>query len=239
MLTANDHAVQRVFFDPEFMWKTLGDIGIAFGRNIGIALAAEAIVLVLGLLLAIGRLLPGPAARPVRFLSIAYVDGFRAIPAIIIIYLIGFGLPLSEIPVLSEIGPFWSAVLALGLTHAAYAAEVYRSGIESIHHSQTSAARSLGLSYPKTLRFVIVPQAVRRVLPPMLNSFIGLQKDTALVMVIGVVEAFTQATTYASRYFNLSSVTVVAILFILITIPQTRLVDQLISRDRRRSSAKG
>lgn len=239
IMIANNHAVQTVFFNVEFMWTTLSDIAVAFVRNIGIALAAEVIVLVFGLMLAIARMMPGKAGRPIRVLATVYVDGFRAIPGIIVIYLIGFGLPLSQIPVISELGTFWSAVLALGITHAAYVAEVFRAGIQSVHHSQTSAARSLGLSYPKTLQYVIVPQAVRRVMPPLLNSFVGLQKDTALVTVIGLVEAFTQATTYASRYFNLSSVTLVAVLFIIITIPQTRFVDYLIDRDHRRFTAKG
>jgi polar amino acid transport system permease protein len=116
---------------------------------------------------------------------------------------------------------------------------VYRAGIDSIHWSQTSAARSLGLSHTKTLRFVVVPQAVKRVTPPLLNDFIGLQKDTALVTVIGTVDAFTQSKTYASNYFNLSSVTVVALLFILITIPQTRFVDRLLDKDRQRQRAQG
>jgi polar amino acid transport system permease protein len=154
-----------------------------------------------------------------------------------VIYLIGFGLPLAHVPVLSQLSPMWAAVLALTLTYGAYVAEVYRAGIDSVHWSQVSAARSLGLSYGKTMRFVVVPQAIRRVIPPLLNDFIGLQKDTALVTVIGTVDAFTQAKIYASNYFNLSSVTVVAVIFVLVTIPQTRLVDRLIERDRRRQRA--
>ncbi|MCX7602355.1 MAG: ABC transporter permease subunit, partial [Meiothermus sp.] len=122
----------------------------------------------------------------------------------------------------------------LTLTYGAYMAEVYRAGLESIHPSQWAAARSLGLSYSQTLRFVVVPQAVRRIIPPLLNNFIGMQKDTALVNVVGVIDAFNQARIIASNDFNLSAVTTVAILFILITIPQTRLVDRLVERDRAR-----
>ncbi|MGV8912554.1 MAG: amino acid ABC transporter permease [Rhodoglobus sp.] len=238
-LLANDHAVQTTFFDVEFMAKSFADVGIAFGENVKIALLAETFVLVWALVIALARLAPSKAGRPLRWLATAYVDTFRAIPSIIVIYLVGFGLPLAGVPVFSEMGPMWSAVLALTLTYSAYVAEVYRAGIEGIHWSQVSAARSLGLSYGKTMRYVVVPQAVRKVTPPLLNDFIGLQKDTALVTVIGTVDAFTQAKIYSSNYFNLSSVTVVAILFIIITIPQTRFVDRLLERDARRQLSKG
>lgn len=238
-LLANDRAVQRTFFDAGFMARSVKDVTVAFGRNIALALIAEAIVLVWGLIVAVARMAPGRAGRPIRWLATAYVDAFRAMPAIIVIYLLGFGLPLAGFPVLSDMSPFWAAVLALTLTYGAYVAEVYRAGIESVHWSQTSAARSLGLSHSRTLRHVVVPQAVKRVTPPLLNDFIGLQKDTALVTVIGTVDAFTQAKTYASNYFNLSSVTVVALLFILVTIPQTRFVDRLIARDQQRLRSQG
>ncbi|ANJ28567.1 amino acid ABC transporter permease [Agromyces aureus] len=238
-LLANDHAVQTTFFDVSFMALSFGDIVVAFWQNVQIAVIAEVIVLVWGLFIALARLLPGDAGRPIRWLATVYVDTFRAIPSIIVIYLVGFGLPLAGVPVLSDMSPMWAAVLALTLTYGAYVAEVYRSGIDGVHWSQVAAARSLGLSHAKTLRFVVVPQAVRRVTPPLLNDFIGLQKDTALITIIGTVDAFTQAKIYASNYFNLSSVTVVAILFIIITIPQTRFVDRLLERDARRQRAKG
>ncbi|TIC80061.1 amino acid ABC transporter permease [Nocardioides sp. GY 10127] len=233
-LLANDHAVQKTFLSPEMLSQSWWETTKAFRTNVFIAVVAEVIVLVWGLLLAVARSAPGRAGRPVAFLARIYIDAFRAVPGIIVIYLIGFGLPLAGVPVLSSMSPTWSAIFALTLTYGAYVAEVYRSGIESIHPSQNAAARSLGLSHGQTLRSVIVPQAVRRVVPPLLNDFIGLQKDTALVMVIGTVDAFTQAKIYASNYFNLSSVTVVALLFVLITIPQTRFVDRLIERDQRR-----
>ncbi|MGW8362681.1 amino acid ABC transporter permease [Streptomyces wedmorensis] len=229
-LLANDHAVQATFFSPEAIASSAADITRAFGTNVFIAVAAEALVLVWGLLLAVAKLAPGRAGRPLRILATAYIDVFRAVPSIVVIYLIGFGLPLAQIPGLSALTPTWAAVLALTLTYGAYVAEVYRSGIDSIHWSQTAASRSLGLSHARTLRHVVVPQAVRRVVPPLLNDFIGLQKDTALVTVIGTIDAFNQARIYASNDFNLSSVTVVAALFIVITIPQTRLADRLLAR---------
>jgi polar amino acid transport system permease protein len=162
---------------------------------------------------------------------------FRGIPAVINVYLIGFGLPLTGLPMVKDMSQESFAILALTLSNGAYVAEIYRAGIESIHWSQTAAARSLGLSYFQTLRYVVVPQGVRHIIPPLLNSFISLQKDTALVSVIGSIDAFNQAMIIASNRFNLSAVTTVAIIFVLITIPQARLVDRLVERHRRRMQA--
>ena len=142
-------------------------------------------MLIWGLVVAMARLAPGPAGKPIRMIATFYVDIFRSLPAIINIYLIGFGIPLTGLPILKDLSAESFAILALTLTNGAYVAEVYRAGIESIHWSQTAAARSLGLSYMQTLRYVIIPQGVRHIIPPLLNSFIGLQKDTALVNVIG------------------------------------------------------
>ena len=233
-LVASDHAVQSTFFAPKFIRISFSEVAKAFGKNVVIALSAQVIVLVWGLIVALAKLAPGPAGRPIARLATVYVDVFRAVPAIIVIYLVGFGLPLANVPVLSGLNATSSAIFALSLVYGAYVAEVYRAGIDSIHWSQTAAARSLGLSYAQTLRHVVVPQAVRRVIPPLLNDFISLQKDTSLVTVIGTVDAFNQAKTYASNYFNLSSVTVVALLFVVCTIPQTRFVERLLERDRRR-----
>ena len=236
---ANDHAVQRIFMDPQMIGRSWVEVGKAFGKNIFIAVVAEVIVLVWGLVLALARLAPGTAGRPISMLATFYIDAFRAVPAIIVIYLVGFGLPLAGVPLLSSLSPTWAAILALSLTYGAYVAEVYRAGITSVHWSQTAAARSLGLSHGSTMQHVVVPQAVRRVVPPLLNDFIGLQKDTALVTVIGTVDAFTQAKIFASNYFNLSAVTVVAALFVIVTIPQTRFVDRLLQRDEQRLGRKG
>ena len=231
---ANDMAVSRIFFLLPQIWSSLYLIFKAFWINVYIFMVAEVLVLIWALVVAVARLAPGPAGRPIRMIATAYVDIFRSLPAIINIYLIGYGIPLTGLPILRDLSAESFAILALTLTNGAYVAEVYRAGIESIHWSQTAAARSLGLSYMQTLRYVIIPQGVRHIIPPLLNSFIGLQKDTALVNVIGSIDAFNQSIIIASNNFNLSPVTTVAIFFIVITIPQARLVDRLIERDRRR-----
>jgi polar amino acid transport system permease protein len=231
---ANNVAVGRTFFQLELIRNSFGLILQAFGVNVLIFLFAGVLSLVWGLVVAIAKLLPGKPAQPIRFIATFYTDAFLSLPSIIVIYLIGFGLPLTGIGFFRSLPLEALAVLALTLTYGAYMAEVYRAGLESIHPSQWAAARSLGLSYGQTLRFVVVPQAVRRIIPPLLNNFIGMQKDTALVNVVGVIDAFNQARIIASNDFNLSAVTTVAILFILITIPQTRLVDRLVERDRAR-----
>lgn len=236
---ANDLAVSRTFFLLPQIASSFWLILKAFWINIYIFMTAEVLVLVWALVVAIARLAPGPAGRPLRMLATFYVDVFRSLPAIINVYLIGFGIPLTGLPILKDMSQQSFAILALTLTSGAYVAEVYRAGIESIHWSQTAAARSLGLSYMQTLRYVVIPQGVRHIIPPLLNSFIGLQKDTALVNVIGTIDAFNQSIIIASNNFNLSPVTTVAIFFIVITIPQARLVDRLIERDRRRMRVGG
>jgi polar amino acid transport system permease protein len=236
---ANNLAVSRTFFLLPLIFSSFMLVLRAFWTNVYIFCIAEVLVLIWGLVIALARLAPGNAGKPIRWVATAYADIFRGLPAIINIYLIGFGIPLTGLPILKDFSQETFAILALTLTYGAYVAEVYRAGIESIHWSQTAAARSLGLSYSQTLRFVIVPQAVRRIIPPLLNDFIGLQKDTALVNVIGTIDAFNQAKIVASNHFNLSSVTTVAFLFVIITIPQARFVDKLVERDQRRMRAGG
>lgn len=236
-LLANDLAVSKTFLSPALVLQSFPPVLKAFWVNIYIFLIAEVCVLVWGLAVAIARLVPGKTGAPLRTLAILYTDTFRGMPAIITIYLVGFGLPLSGLPILSGLSVETYAIIALTLTYGAYVAEVYRSGIEGIHWSQVAAARSLGLSYVQTMRHVIIPQAVRRIVPPLLNDFIGLQKDTALVNIIGSVDAFNQAKILSSNYFNLSPVSVVAFIFILITIPQARFVDRILERDQRRTRA--
>jgi polar amino acid transport system permease protein len=238
-IVLNDVAVGRTFFFLPLIRDSFGLVLTAFWTNVYIFCVAEVLVLVWALVVAIARLIPGAPGQPIRLIATVYTDIFRGLPAIITIYLVGFGLPLTGLPVVSDFPMEWYAILALTLTYGAYVAEVYRSGIESIHWSQTAAARSLGLSFAQTLRFVVVPQAVRRIIPPLLNDFISLQKDTALVNVIGAIDAFNQAKIVASNHFNLSSVTTVAFLFVVITIPQARFVDRLIERDQRRMRAGG
>jgi len=236
-LIANDLAVSRTFFYLPLMIDSLVLILKAFWINIYIFMIAEVLVLIWGLAVAIARLAPGPGGRPIRMIATFYVDLFRGLPAIVNVYLIGFGIPLTGLPILKDLSQESFAILALTLTSGAYVAEVYRAGIESIHWSQTAAARSLGLNHLQTLRYVIVPQGVRQIIPPLLNSFISLQKDTALVNVIGTIDAFNQSIIIASNHFNLSAVTTVAIIFFLITIPQARFVDRMIERDRQRMRA--
>ncbi|GAB2178489.1 amino acid ABC transporter permease [Dongia sp. agr-C8] len=253
----NNAEVGKTFFFLPLMLDKWPLVLKAFWNNVFIFIVAEILVLIWGLIVAILRLLPGPAGLPIRALAIIYCDVFRGLPAIVTLYLVGFGLPLSGLPQMiippiaglfvdpataaeyAKIPLTWYCILALTLTYGAYVGEVYRSGIESIHWSQVAAARSLGLSYLQTMRYVIVPQAVRRIGAPLLNDFIGLQKDTALVQVIGVVDAFNQSRIIASNAFNLSAVTIVAILFVLVTIPQARFVDKLIERDNARIRAGG
>jgi polar amino acid transport system permease protein len=231
----NDVAVGKTFFRLDIIFGSFGLVAQAFLTNVFIFCIAEVFILIWGLVVAVARLIPGKAGQPIRFLATAYTDIFRGLPSIITIYLVGFGLPLTGLPLVKDLSPNWAAILALTLTYGAYVAEVYRAGIESIHPSQFSAARSLGLSFGQTMRFVIVPQAVRRIIPPLLNDFIGLQKDTALVNVIGTIDAFNQAKIIASNRFNLSSVATVAFLFVIITIPQARWVDRLLEREQRRT----
>ena len=230
MLLFNDGKIQKTFLRWDLMKASALDVALAFGVNIKLALISQVLVMIVGLLLAVARLTPGTAGAPVRLLAIAYIDFFRAIPAIIVLYLVGFGLPLTGLPLVSRVSSQWFAIIALTLTYSAYVAEIYRSGIDSIHPSQWSASRSLGFSFAQTVRFFILPQAVRIVIPPLLGAFIALQKDTSLVNVIGTMDAFNQAKFYASANFNLSSVLVVAFLFFIITIPQTRFVDWMLAR---------
>ena len=229
-------AVKRAFFNREIFRESLEVIPEAFLLNVRIFLIAEALILVVALGIAILRGLPGPVFFPLRALAVVYADLFRGIPTILVIYILGFGAPALEISGIPRDPLFWG-VVALVLVYSAYVSEVYRAGIESVHPSQEAAARSLGLSRAKALRFVILPQAVRRVMPPLLNDFIGLQKDTALVALLGPVEAFRQSQIEVAATFNYTPYLVTALLFVLLTIPLARFTDWLVARDRRRQLA--
>jgi polar amino acid transport system permease protein len=231
-------AVKQAFFNRQIFVDDFGEIAHAFLLNIRIFLIAEVFILVFALLIAILRGLPGPVFFPIRALAVIYTDLFRGVPTILVIYILGFGAPalqLSGVPV----SPLFWGIVALVLVYSAYVAEVYRAGIESVHGSQEAAARSLGLSRVKTLRFVIIPQAVRRVIPPLLNDFIGLTKDTALVALIGPIEAFRQSQIDVAASFNYTPYMCTALLFILLTIPLARLTDWLIARERKQRLAGG
>ena len=223
--------VQRSFFDGPIFAYSLPKVVEAFGTNIGLFVLAEILILVLGLMLAVLRGLPGPVFFPLRLIATVYADFFRAVPGLLIISLLGFGIPALDLPGVPNDQFFWG-VIALTLVYSAYVSEVYRAGIESIHWSQEAAARSLGLSRLQSLRFVIIPQAVRRVIPPLLNDFIGLQKDTVLVSTLGVVEIFRESSIIKAARFNFTPYIAVALVFVVITIPLARVTDWLVARDR-------
>ena len=231
-------AVKEQFFDREIFDESLRAIAPKLLVNVRIFLIAEVFILVLGLLIAVLRSLPGPVLFPVRMLATAYTDFFRGVPTILVIYLLGFGVPALAISGVPNSVFVWG-IVALVLVYSAYVSEVYRAGIESVHPSQDAAARSLGLTHAQSLRFVVVPQAVRRVVPPLLNDFIGLQKDTALVALIGPVEAFRQSQIQVARNFDYTPYFATALLFVVLTIPLARLTDWLALRDRRRVRAGG
>jgi polar amino acid transport system permease protein len=230
--------VRRAFFNGDVFGASWPEIARAFLVNVRIFLIAEAVILVTALLVALLRSLAGPVFFPLRVLAIAYTDLFRGVPTILVIYILGFGAPALGLSGIPREPMFWG-IVALVLVYTAYVAEVYRAGIESVHPSQEAAARSLGLTRGQSLRFVIVPQAVRRVIPPLLNDFIGLQKDSALVALIGPVEAFRQSQIEVAGSFNYTPYLATALLFVLLTVPLARLTDWLVARDRRRQLAGG
>ena len=230
--------VRRTFFDWGDISGSFPDIARAFVLNVKIFLVCEVFILVLALVIAVLRSLQGPVFFPLRALAIIYSDLARGIPTILVIALLGFGAPALQLTGVPRSRVFWAGV-GLVLVYSGYVAEVYRAGIESVHPSQEAAARSLGLSRFQALRRVILPQAIRRVIPPLLNDFIGLQKDTTLVGVLGVVEAFRQTQIDQAATFNGTYYLVAATLFVAITIPLARFTDVLVARDRRKRQAGG
>ena len=226
--------VQETFFSWEKAKESFPAVAAGLWLNIRVMLVCAVVVVILGLALAILRTLRGPVSFPLRVFAAAYTDLFRGLPLILVLLLLGFG-----VPALSLGGASFQPVVVYGgaalvLTYSAYVAEVFRAGIESVHPSQRAAARSLGLSNSQALRYVVLPQAVRRVLPPLLNDFVSLQKDTALVAAVGLVDALNEARIYASFNFNYTSYFVAAGFFLVLTIPLARLNDVLAARARRR-----
>jgi polar amino acid transport system permease protein len=230
--------VKTTFFNWDVFRASFPEILDAFLLNVKIFCVAEVFILAFALLLAVIRSLPGPVFFPLRALAIVYADFFRGVPTILVIAVLGFGAPALQLEGVPTSSIFWGTV-ALVLVYTAYVSEVYRAGIESVHPSQEAAARSLGLTHTQSLRHVVLPQAVRRVIPPLLNDFIGLQKDTALVGTLGVVEAFKQSQIDTAATFNYTPYLAAAVLFVAITIPLARFTDWLILRDRRRRQAAG
>ena len=224
------------FFSPLDFLRAVPQVWSGFKLNIQLMLVAEALVLPLALLVAIVRGLPGRAAAPLRAARDRYTDFFRGTPLILVLLIVGgfatlnyFGLSANTL--------FKNGVIALVLVYTAYVTEVYRAGIESVHPSQRMAARSLGLSYMQTMRYVVLPQAIRRVIPPLLNDFVGLQKDTALVTVIGLTEAAAGRLLF-SDYANYAAFAVAAVFFIFLTIPLARFTDHIIKQRERRERAQ-
>ncbi|GLW12461.1 ABC transporter permease [Microtetraspora sp. NBRC 13810] len=228
--------VRETFFSWEAFTEALPDVVAGFWTNIQIFLIAEPLILLIGLLIALVREVKAPVFFPLRALAVVYVDVFRGVPTLLIILLVGFGLPALQLQGVPK-DEIALGVIALTLSYSAYVAEVFRAGIGTVHPSQRSAARSLGLSHGQTMRHVVLPQAVRRVVPPLLNDFVSLQKDTALVSTIGVIESLRQAQIYASSKFNYTPYLVAALLFILLTIPMARFTDYLAARSERRRGA--
>ncbi|MBN7784871.1 amino acid ABC transporter permease [Ponticoccus gilvus] len=228
-------AVKRVFFNAEVFAKTFPGLLNAFLLDIAIFLWCAPLIAALGLAVAIARDLRNPALTPLRLAAVAFTDIFRGLPVILVIYLIGFGIPGLGLPRPWNSPYLWGS-LALILVYSAYVAEVLRSGIESIHASQRSAALSLGLSPSDSMRFVILPQAIRRVVPANMNLFIALQKDVALLSFIGPVEIFRQAGVYKSLMANFTPYVGAALIFLALTIPATRYADHLMARQNRRTS---
>jgi polar amino acid transport system permease protein len=232
--------MQRIldlFLSPHAFRDVFPDIWLGFQTNIHMMVIAEILVLAFALGIAVVRNLPGRAAIPLRALAIFYVDFFRGTPLIIVALLIGVGVPSADAGWISSQSAPTYGIAAITVIYSAYVAEVYRAGIESIHSSQRMAARSLGLSYGQTMRYVVLPQAIRRVIPPLLNDFIGLQKDTAIVYIIGIGEAVLAAQNYSTAYTNFTGYTVAAVLFVILTIPLARFTDSLIRQRELRERA--
>ena len=231
-------SVKSTFFDIDYGREVLPKVIKGLWINIQLTFMGGAAIGVIALGLALMRTTKSPALTPFRFLATAYVEIFRGAPLILIILLVGFGVPALGLKGISGNVIFLGTV-AVVLTYSAYVAEVIRSGILSIHPSQRAAARSLGLTSGQTMRFVVLPQAIRRVVPPLLNDFVSLLKDTGLVSILGVTDAVRAAQINASRTFNYTPYVVAAILFLLITIPMTRYTDRAIRQRTQAQNSEG
>ncbi len=226
-------AVQRQFFSFEDIQASFPAVLRGFWLNLQVWIVAEIFILVIALVLAVMRSLSGPIAAPFRIFATAYIDLLRGVPALLLILLFGFGVPALQLPGLPSGALFWGSV-AMIAGYSAYTAEVYRSGMEAVHDGQRAAARALGLSQWQTLRYAIIPQAVRNVLPALLNGAVSLQKDVALLSVIGVRDAVREAQIYTARTFNYSSLIAAAILFLIASVPLARFTDWYARRDQER-----
>jgi polar amino acid transport system permease protein len=244
--------VIRQYFDLSVMFdgRNFDKVIDGFGYTLLLSAVSGALALAWGLVLALLRQLPGRALAPVRWLTITYIDALRGIPLLLVVLIIfgSLGALYTEGVIPEWLGiprwlglpdPFWYGVMAITLTYGAYMAEVYRAGIEAVPRGQMEAARSLGMSHGHAMRYVIVPQAVRKVIPPLLNDFIALMKDTSLVSVIGLIEVVQAGRDIQAETLNSSALMLGAILFLIVTIPLARLVDLLIAREQRRVERGG
>jgi polar amino acid transport system permease protein len=230
--------VKETFFDVSYGLEVLPQIWEGFLLNLRLAAIAAVSIAVLALIIALVRTSTAPALAPFRILATIYVDVFRGVPLLLVILLIGFGVPalqLTDSPISVEV----LGTTAVVLTYSAYVAEVIRSGVLSVHPSQRAAARALGLTQVQTLRFVVLPQAIRRVVPPLLNDLVALLKDIGLISILGAPDAIREAQIATSLTFNYTPYVVASILFLLVTIPLTRLTDRLLERSIARQNAQG
>jgi len=225
--------IQRQFFNLDAIIEAFPAVARGFLVSMQIWVISLVTIGIWALVLAIFRAITGPWFLPLRIFATIYVDLFRGLPALLLVLLFGFGIPALNLPGLPTSGMFWGGV-ALVLSYSAYATEVYRSGIEAVHDGQRAAAKALGLTQWQALRYAILPQALRNVVPAMLNLVVALQKDVALLSVLGVRDAVREAQIYTARTFNYSSLVAAAILFLLATIPLARLTDHLARKDRER-----
>jgi polar amino acid transport system permease protein len=224
--------VRKEFFSSSQFSASFGSVLSGFWLDVRMFLVVEVAVLILGLLIALVRTVNAPILFPLRLLAIVYVDVMRGIPTILLVYITGFAVPglgLKGVPT----SPVVLGGIALAMCYSAYVSEVLRAGLESIHPSQAGAALALGLTRTQALRYVVIPQAVRRVIPPLINDFLALQKDVALVSIIGPQEAFRVAQIFAASQFNYTPLLAATALYLCVTIPMTRIVDRLQARSRR------
>lgn len=228
---ANNYAVAESYFDLQILKAGLPQISSAFLKNLGVSIVAQCAVMIWGLILAVARSLPGRAAAPIRFMAIIYIDLFRGLPALLTILIIGFGLPQTGLPFVSTLSLFASGTLALTIVYGAYLAETFRAGIDSVHQSQIAAGRAIGLTHFQVLRFVVLPQAMRNVIPPLLSWYISLLKDTSLLSVLGLLEGLNTARILVTAQSNLTALTGVSLCFLAVTIPLARFTDFLIRRN--------
>jgi polar amino acid transport system permease protein len=231
-------SVKATFFDLDYGREVFPTVIRGLVVNIQLTLIGGLAIGIIALALALLKTTKSPALTPFRFIATAYIDIFRGAPLILIILLVGFGVPALRIQGLTN-NVIVLGTIAVVLTYSAYVAEVIRSGILSVHQSQRAAARSLGLTSRQTMRYVVLPQAIRRVIPPLLNDFVSLLKDTGLVSILGVTDAVRAAQINASRTFNYTPYVVAAILFLLITIPLTRFIDRQIRLRSEKQNSDG